>query len=113
MSAGDQEDSGWEDSECIPDTPAHATDSKPDHCFGGSHDSRFAGSSQGRSRPGLSVEMPHPDYVCNRSSAFGHSNVMYGVHTTGVSPMQAGFTENHMVGYRNGGPGLNLNAQFY
>jgi hypothetical protein len=51
--------------------------------------------------------------VCSAPSAFGHTNVMYGGHSAGASPVQGAFTENHMPGYRNGGPSLNLNAHFY
>jgi hypothetical protein len=108
--AGDQDDSSWEGTECIPDTPATVGESQADQSLGGSEDPRVVGPSQGRIfRTGLSVEMPHPDYVCSAPSAFGNTNVMYGVS----SPMQGAFTENQMLGYRNGGPGLNLNAQFY
>ena len=57
--------------------------------------------------------MPQPDYVCSQHSAFGHTNVMYGLHSAGLSPIQSAFTENHMMGYRNGGPGLNLNVHFF
>ena len=36
---------------------------------------------------------------------------MYGLHSAGLSPIA--FTENHMMGYKNGGPGLNLNVHFF
>jgi hypothetical protein len=61
----------------------------------------------------LSVEVPQPDYVCSQTSAFGHTNVMYGLHNASLSQIQGAFTENPMMGYRNGGTGLNLNAQFF
>ena len=114
MIAGDQEDSNWGDNEAIPDTQAAAGESQPDVPFGGSQDIRLEGSSQCRSfRTGLNVEVPQPDYVCSQPSAFGHTNVMYGLHSAGLGPMQRTFTENQIMGYRNGGTGLNLNAQFF
>ena len=57
--------------------------------------------------------MPHLDYVWSASSAFGHTNVMYGGNSAGVNPIQGAFTENHMFGYKNGGHGLNLKVHFY
>ena len=114
MIAGDQEDSNWCDTEAIPDTQAAAGESQPTETFGGSQDRRLAGPSLDRNfRAGLSVEVPQPDYVCSQTSAFGHTNGMYGLHSAGLSQIQGAFTENHMTGYRNGGIGLNLNAQFF
>ena len=114
MIAGDQEDSNWEDTEAIPDTQGAAWESQPDETFGGSQDRRLEGSNQCRnSRVGLSVEVPQSDYVCSQPSAFGHTNVMYDLHSAGLSPIQGAFTGNHMMDYKNGGTGLNLDAQFF
>ena len=114
MIAGDQEDSNWEDTEAIPDSQAVAGESQPDESFGGNQDRRLAGSSQCRNfRACLSVEVPQPDYVCSQPSAFGRTNVMYGLHSASLSPIQGAFIENYMMGYKNGGPGLNLNGQFF
>ena len=112
--AGDQEDSTWEDTEAIADTQAVAGESQHDDTFEGSTDRRIAGPSIDRNfRASLSVEVPQPDYVCSQTSAFGHTNVMYGLHSAGLSQIQGAFTENPMMDYRNGGTGLNLNAQFF
>jgi hypothetical protein len=112
--AGDQEDSNWEDTEAIADTQAVAGESEQAETFGGSQDRKVAGPSLDRNfRASLSVEVPQPDYVCSQTSAFGHTNVMYGLHSAGLSQIQGAFTENPMMGYRNGGIGLNLNAQFF
>jgi hypothetical protein len=112
--AADPENSSWEDTECVADTPADGGDSQANHSLGSSQDAGFAPPSQGRNfRAGFSLEMPHADYVCSAPSAFGHTNVMYGRNSAVASPVQRPFTENHMPGYRNGGPGLNLNAHFY
>ena len=112
--ARDQENSSWEDTEYVPDTLADAGDSQTDQSFGGSQDTWFVAPSQGRNfRADFSLEMPHPNYVCSAPSAFGHTNVMYGGHSAGSSPIQGTFPENHMLIYRNGGPGLNLNAQLH
>ena len=46
--AGDQDDSSWEGTECIPDTPATAGESQADQSFGGFQDTRVVGPSQGR-----------------------------------------------------------------
>ena len=109
-----QEDSNWEDASAIPDMQAATGESQPEENFGCSQDRRLAVQSQCRSfRVPLSVEVPQPKYVCSQSSAFGHTNVMYGLHSAGLSPTQGAFTDNHMMGYRNGGTGLNLNAQFF
>ena len=114
MIAGDQEDSNWGDTEAIPDTQAAAGESQPDETLGGSQDRRPEGPSQCRTfRAGLNVGVPQSDYVSSQTSAFGHTNVMYGLQGVGLSQNQGAFTENHMMGYRIGGTGLNANAQFF
>ena len=114
MIAGDQEDWNWGDTEAIPDTQAAAGESQPDETLGGSQDRRLEGPSWCRTfRAGLSVEVPQSDYVCSQPSAFGPTNVTYGLHSVGLSQNQGAFTENHMMGYRIGGTGLNANAQFF
>jgi hypothetical protein len=83
----------------IPDTCGAAWESQPGSAFGGSQDRRLASSSVDRNfRASLSVEVPQPDYVCSQTSAFGHTNGMYGLHSAGLSQIQGPFTENHMGG---------------
>ena len=114
MIAGDQEDSNWEDTEAIPDSQAVAGESQPDESFGGNQDRRLAGSSQCRNfRACLSVEVPQPDYVCSQPSAFGRTNVMYGLHSASLSPIQGAFIENHMMGTEMVGLVLTSMANYF
>ena len=72
------------------------------------------GQNNGRSfRVPLSVEVPQPEFVCSQSSTFGHTNVMYGLHSASLSPTQGASSDNLMMGYRHGGTGLKFNAQFF